>query len=1526
MIGGTFGSSGLSLELDSLGSVSQALGAILTAGTLSGSAGSNVALATNVNAVASLGTFTASGFTLDDGIGLTVSGAVNGGPSVTVQDTGTLTVASGGSVTASAVSLTANDIAIAGLVSDGGGGTTSLIATTGTISETGTLVAGTLSGSSAGTTSLTGATSTTNQIADLGTFTAQGFTLDDGIGLTVSGVLNGGPSATVLDAGTLTIGNTVTAAAIALTADSISIPGLVSDGGGGTTSLIATTGTISETGTLVAGTLSGSSAGTTSLSGATSTTNQIASLGTFTAQGFTLDDGIGLTVSGVLNGGPSATVQDTGTLTIASGGSVTASAVSLTANDIAIAGLVSDGGGGTTSLIATTGTISENGTLVAGTLSGSSAGTTSLTGATSTTNQIANLGTFTAQGFTLDDGIGLTVSGVLNGGPSATVLDAGTLTIGNTVTAAAIALTADSISIPGLVSDGGGGTTSLIATTGTISETGTLVAGTLSGSSAGTTSLSGATSTTNQIASLGTFTAQGFTLDDGIGLTVSGVLNGGPSATVLDAGTLTIGNTVTAAEIALTADSISIPGLVSDGGAGTTSLIATTGTISETGTLIAGTLSGSSAGTTSLTGATSTTNQIASLGTFTAQGFTLADGIGLTVSGAVNGGPSVTVQDTGTLTIASGGSVTASAVSLTANDIAIAGLVSDGGGGTTSLIATTGTISETGTLVAGTLSGSSAGTTSLSGATSTTNQIADLGTFTAQGFTLDDGIGLTVSGVLNGGPSVTVLDAGTLTIGNAVTAAAIALTGGNIAIPGLVTDGGAGTTSLIATTGTISETGTLVAGTLSGSSAGTTSLSGATSTTNQIASLGTFTAQGFTLADGIGLTVSGAVNGGPSVTVLDAGTLTVASGGSVTASAVSLTANDIAIAGLVSDGGGGTISLIATTGTISETGTLIAGTLSGSSAGTTSLSGATSTTNQIASLGTFTASGFTLDDGIGLTVSGAVNGGPSATVQDTGTLTVASGGSVTASAVSLTANDIAIAGLVSDGGGGTTSLIATTGTISETGTLVAGTLSGSSAGTTSLTGATSTTNQIADLGTFTAQGFTLDDGIGLTVSGVLNGGPSATVLDAGTLTIGNTVTAAAIALTADSISIPGLVSDGGGGTTSLIATTGTISETGTLVAGTLSGSSAGTTSLSGATSTTNQIASLGTFTAQGFTLADGIGLTVSGAVNGGPSATVLDAGTLTVASGGSVRASAVSLTANDIAIAGLVSNGGGGTTSLIATTGTISETGTLVAGTLSGSSAGDASLTGSSAASNRVTQLGGFSSGGTFSLRDGADLTVTGPLTAPTIVIDVGANRITLADRAVITTGGIQRPFGTIANSAFPDGRIPLPRPSTQGAYLTTGGGFTQQGSSTVQGIGGSPNILRINATGSANIAFDPFVGLQGPNTWLILQIGTGRATGQVHVRNLDVISQGGLAGASDLTGSVTGLTGPAAAGAAGIVPNPNSNFRFNQCAIQSVSCILLPGEAVPTANPLNDINIGTLFNPNEDEDLLLPIVSDQDY
>ena len=61
-------------------------------------------------------------------------------------------------------------------------------------------------------------------------------------------------------------------------------------------------------------------------------------------------------------------------------------------------------------------------------------------------------------------------------------------------------------------------------------------------------------------------------------------------------------------------------------------------------------------------------------------------------------------------------------------------------------------------------------------------------------------------------------------------------------------------------------------------------------------------------------------------------------------------------------------------------------------------------------------------------------------------------------------------------------------------------------------------------------------------------------------------------------------------------------------------------------------------------------------------------------------------------------------------------------------------------------------------------------------------------------------------------------------------------------------------------------------------------------------------------------------------MPSPNSNFRFNTCPIRSVNCVLLPAQGIPVANPLNDIYFGTLFNPNDDDDLLLPIVSDQDY
>ncbi|HSZ89767.1 MAG TPA: hypothetical protein VK822_10395, partial [Acetobacteraceae bacterium] len=899
-----------------------------------------------------------------------------------------------------------------------------------------------------------------------------------------------------------------------------------------------------------------------------------------------------------------------------------------------------------------------------------------------------------------------------------------------------------------------------------------------------------------------------------------------------------------------------------------------------------------------------------------------------TQTGDISIGSSITASGTGSIIMQAGTSLGSGGKLLLNGDLitdAAKGAITlqaDGGinvgaakltGGTIDLSTmTSGGISQSsgGMLTAGTLTSSNgvAGDATLM---SGLNDVGTIGVFNATGsFALSNATPLTVGGMLTAS-NITISTGGTLTVSNSLIAtSAVSLTAASIAIPGLVSDGGAGSTNLIANAGTISETGTLIAGILSGNAMSSNapqavSLIG----TNSIGTLAGFTASGFTLDDGTSLAVTGQLVAGTSATIVDTGALlvsgTIAPRSGTAAIAVGLTASTIDISGLVSDGGGGTTNLIANAGTIGETGALIAGTLSGSATSgvvpqAVNLIGA----NSIGTLAAFTASDFTLDDGTSLAVTGPLIAGTSATIVDTGSLQVSGtieppSGSA-AIAVGLTAATIDISGLVSDGGAGTTSLVANAGTIGESGTLIAGMLSGSATNgdvlqAVRLLGAS---NQIPTLGSFAASDFMLDDGPSLIVTGPLVAGKSAAIVDAGALLVSGTISpppgtsAIAVGLTAATIDIPGSVSDGGAGTTSLVANAGTIAENGSVMSGTLSGSATGAANFS---SGSNQISAASSFTASGLTLDNAADLAITGSVNGGPRVTLVDARTITVAQSGVVTGGTLSITAAGI-----------------------TESGTLAADLLTGNTAGNASLTGTGA-SNKVTQLGSFSSGGTFTLGDGTDLTIKGPLTAPTIIVDTGANALTLADKTVITTGGTVRPPGRI--TSFPGD---TPATTTDGAFLTTAKAFSQPGSSSVLGFSGGPSILRINATGDADIAFDPLAGLQGPNTWLILALGTGTTIGQINVKNLDVIR--GQNGGTDLTGTVLGVPGPAAAGVAGIQPGPNANFRFNQCAISSVNCLLLGGEAVPVANPLNNIYFGIPSNSNEEGDLLLPIVSDQDY
>ncbi len=224
-------------------------------------------------------------------------------------------------------------------------------------------------------------------------------------------------------------------------------------------------------------------------------------------------------------------------------------------------------------------------------------------------------------------------------------------------------------------------------------------------------------------------------------------------------------------------------------------------------------------------------------------------------------------------------------------------------------------------------------------------------------------------------------------------------------------------------------------------------------------------------------------------------------------------------------------------------------------------------------------------------------------------------------------------------------------------------------------------------------------------------------------------------------------------------------------------------------------------------------------------------------------------------------------------------------------------------------------------MNDGENLLLSGRLAAPLLIVNDSPFEITLANGATIATGGEARPVGialTPTNNPIADHAN-----FGGGAYLTD---FTQVGTSTVVGIGGGPAILGIDALAGHNIKFDPVGGLHGLNTWLVLQtVGNATITGNVFVRSLDVLHSG-QGGSSDLFGAINSITGVFAAGAGNISPARNANFRFNSCAIGSVNCVLLPTEAIPVGNPLDDFSLGAIGDPNDEDDLLLPVVSDEDY
>ena len=279
--------------------------------------------------------------------------------------------------------------------------------------------------------------------------------------------------------------------------------------------------------------------------------------------------------------------------------------------------------------------------------------------------------------------------------------------------------------------------------------------------------------------------------------------------------------------------------------------------------------------------------------------------------------------------------------------------------------------------------------------------------------------------------------------------------------------------------------------------------------------------------------------------------------------------------------------------------------------------------------------------------------------------------------------------------------------------------------------------------------------------------------------------------------------------------------------------------------------------------------------------------------------------------------------SLTATKGGITGTGSLVVGTLTGSSVGATQLIGA----NQLATLGNFSASG-FALADGTNLTIAGTLTAPTISIQAPTSQVVLGDGASIVTAGMVRPPGPIQPSFQPSN-------GALGATIAAAS-FVQVGVSSVVGIGGRPATLQIATAG--NIRFDSTGGLSATGTSLILGLPRGTATGNVFVKALDVLF--GTPGSANLFGTIDGISGGIAAASGHIRPNINVAYLFNNCVIGSTVCSnpaligsppFLPGTPssfvpLPTLVPLGFLMLPEQPGDLVDPDVVPPNISFVDY
>jgi hypothetical protein len=670
------------------------------------------------------------------------------------------------------------------------------------------------------------------------------------------------------------------------------------DAGTGTVALSAPTGTISQT----AGTITASGLGVAATAAPTLTTggtlSTIAADITGSGNAFSFAQsgpfsvGTVGAVSGVTtNGGPISLDATGGTLALGpyavSGSGVTLEGVGVaqaagSTVDAGSGNILVNGGGGAIGMAGALRTSSDSATAVMV----RNATTVALPSITTGTNATTTIGAGDITGAVSQSSSTVIATGTITGDTSGPVnlADANAIPTLGSFTSDGFSLNdVDPMSITGSIAGGAGGVG--LSSSGSISESGGLISttGTLTTVSAGGTNLIGA-NTVSALDATNTGSGDVSLTNSASPLTITALKEtGGGSVAVSNSGGITVSGTVTSgsASIGLTST-----GAILESGGGLVSTSGTLTTSSVGGTALGG------ANTVSALDATNTGGGNVSL-TNSASPLTIT-GINETGSG------SVLVSNSGGITL--GGTVAAGigsvrltdasgAIALGPYDVIGAGVALEGTGVT---------------------------------------QAAGSAVVAGSGDILVDGGGGAID--MAGELETTSNSTSAVTVRNATT----------VALPGITTGANGGTTTIGAgdITGAVSQSGSTVisTGTLVGDTSGTVTLTNA----NVLPTLGTFTSNGLSLNDEDPIALTGVVNGGAGgVSLTSSGAIDETGGGIVrTSGASTLIADnggDITLGGANIFGGnvafsGGDVTLTTGTGGLSSSGTA-GGTLTETAAG-----------------------------------------------------------------------------------------------------------------------------------------------------------------------------------------------------------------------------------------------------------------------------------------------------------------------------------------------------------------------------------------------------------------------------------------------------------------------------------------------------------------------------------------------------------------------------------------------------------------